>query len=90
MQSLYGIELPQPSVSTPPHKRDINTLEGGVNTDNKESEMVNDPSSNRLEKLQPAQHLLVVYIYLIWELQFRTQVGISILSNFTTAVILAG
>ena len=34
------------------------TLEGGVNTDNKESEMVNDPSSNRLEKLQPALNLL--------------------------------
>ncbi len=30
MQSLYGIEPPQPSVSTSPHKRDINTLEALV------------------------------------------------------------
>ena len=58
MQSLYGIEPPKPSVSTSPSKRDINTLEGGVNTANKEPEMVNAPSESRLEKLQPAQHLL--------------------------------
>ncbi len=58
MQSLYGIELPQPSVSTPPQKRDINTLEGGVNTEEVEPEMVNAPSESRLEKLQPALNLL--------------------------------
>ena len=58
MHSLYGIEPPKPSVSTSPYKRDINTLEGGVNTENKEQEMVNVPSSNRLEKLQPALLLL--------------------------------
>ena len=58
MQSLYGIEPPQPTVSTPPDKRDINTLEGGVNTENKEPKIVNAPSENRLEKLQPALLLL--------------------------------
>ena len=58
MQSLYGIEPPQPTVSTPPDKKDINTLEGGVNTANKEPEMVNAPSESRLEKLQPALNLL--------------------------------
>ena len=62
MQSLYGIDPPKPSVSTPPLKRDIYPLVEPLDTKNnssepKDSEYINS-SPNTLEKLKPCLELL--------------------------------
>ena len=57
IHSLYGIEPPQASVSTPPYKRDVYTLETGIDTGNNQSDKVNSKSSDSstqiLERLKP-------------------------------------
>ena len=62
MQSQYGIAPPEPSVATPPKKRDIHTLEDPLDT---EKDGVKNPDSNSnellphtLEKLKPCLELL--------------------------------
>jgi hypothetical protein len=58
MQTMYGIEPPPPPVSTPPHKKGINTLKGDVDTVNNPSEMEDDESKETLSNLQPCLDLL--------------------------------
>ena len=62
MQSQYGIEPPDPTVTSPPQKRDIYPLEGVVDTgedDPKNADFSsNEPSSDPLEKLKPCLELL--------------------------------
>ncbi len=59
MQSLYGIDPPQAAcVTTPPDKRDLHTLEGGVDTKDNESKKVKSTAYNSLEKLKPCLNLL--------------------------------
>ncbi len=59
IQSLYGLDLPKAAcVTTPPHKRDLYTLEDGVDTKDKELKELNSRSSDILEKLKPALNLL--------------------------------
>ena len=87
MQSLYGIEPPQPSVSTSPQKRDINTLEGGVNTEEVEPEMVNAPSSNRLEKLKPALNLLFGAIDLGFEVIKEIVMGVPSQNKISNKIL---
>ena len=62
MQTLYGIDPPNPSISTPPIKRDIYPLEPPLDmknnpSKNRESEYINS-SSNTLDKLKPCLSLL--------------------------------
>lgn len=58
MQTVYGIEPPPPPVSTPPHKKGIDTLGGDVDTKNNASEMEDDESDDTLSNLQPCLDLL--------------------------------
>ena len=62
MQSQYGIDPPEPTVTTPPQKRDIYPLEGVVDTENSSSKKAdissNEPSPVALEKLKPCRELL--------------------------------
>ncbi len=62
MQAQYGIEPPPDSVSTPPIKRDIYTLERSLDTETERVEerdsRSNKPSPNTLEKLKPCLDLL--------------------------------
>ena len=62
MQSQYGIDPPKPTVSPPPIKRDIYTLEGCVDTGEDDPEKAdfssNEPSPDTLEKLKPCLELL--------------------------------
>ena len=62
MQSMYGIEPPPPTVTTPPLKRDIYPLEGVVDTKNSSSKNAdfssNEPLPDTLEKLKPCLELL--------------------------------
>ena len=62
MQSVYGIDPPNPSVSTPPLKRDIYPLDEPLDTENNPSEPKDteylDSSSSPLEKLKPCLSLL--------------------------------
>ena len=57
MQTMYGIDPPNASVATPPHKRDIYPLENPLTTENNQPENVDseyiDSSPNTLEKLKP-------------------------------------
>ncbi len=71
MKSLYGIEPPQASVSTPLHKRDVYTLNAGVDTANPQSDKVNsnnsDFSPQILEGLKPTLDLIERTINLAME-----------------------
>ena len=58
MQSLYGLEPPKASVTTPPHKRDIHILDDGVDTEHKKPKNFHIPSYKDLEKLKPALNIL--------------------------------
>ncbi len=62
MQTLYGLEPPSDSISTPPIKGDIYPLEPPLDMENNQAENVKseykDLSSNTLEKLQPCLELL--------------------------------
>jgi hypothetical protein len=62
MQSMYGIDSPLPTVTTPPLKRDIYPLEGVVDTENKDPKNAdsrsNEPSPDTLEKLKLCRELL--------------------------------
>ena len=57
MQSQYGIDPPEPSVTTPPLKRDMYPLERVVDTGEGHSKNADhredEPSSDTLEKLRP-------------------------------------
>ncbi len=62
MQSQYGIDSPEPTVTTPPLKRDMYPLEGVVDTVKDDPENAdsrsNEPSTNTLDKLKPCLELL--------------------------------
>ena len=59
MQTQYGIEPPPPPVSTPPHKKGIDTSVGDVDTKNNQSEMEDKESEDTLSNLQPCLDLLL-------------------------------
>ena len=58
MQSQYGIVPPEPTVTTPPLKRDIYPLEGSVDTKNNQSEVGEFETDDTLKNLQPCLNLL--------------------------------
>ena len=58
MQTMYGIEPPTPPVSTPPHKKGIDTSVGDVDTKNSQSETETHESDDTLSNLQPCLDLL--------------------------------
>lgn len=59
MQTRYGIEPPPPPVSTPPHKKDIDTKKGDVDTVNNPSKIEEEKSVETLSNLQPCLDLLL-------------------------------
>ncbi|WP_019503322.1 plasmid replication protein, CyRepA1 family [Pleurocapsa sp. PCC 7319] len=59
MQSLYGSDPPKTTVSTPPNKENLLTLEDGVDTADDDLEMVNSDSDNTQDKLQPYLDLVL-------------------------------
>lgn len=58
MQTLYGIEPPVPSVSTPPHKRDVYKLEEDMDTKDNRSEIGEFETDDTLKNLQPCLNLI--------------------------------
>ena len=59
IQTMYGIEPPPPPVSTPPHKKGIDTKKGDVDTKNNRSEIEEKESEDTLSNLQPCLDLLL-------------------------------
>ena len=58
MQTLYGIEPPSSSVSTPPHKRDVYKLEEDMDTKDNPSEIGEFETDDTLNNLQPCLNLI--------------------------------
>ena len=83
MQSQYGIDPPEPTVTTPPLKRDIYPYEGAVDTPNNDPKNAdsrsNEPSTNTLDKLKPCLELLEGTINL--GLSLIKEIVIELLAN---------